>query len=187
MYLTGTNIGSAFSPPSVFIGINAEAECKVQPFTSTRNRVHCIIGAEGLPPTDAVYSTTGRFGLYPVLVYKSGRLADCWHVGGINHGCFIRFDLAGTPRVTRVLTPVVQSAGVVRVVGEGINGGVLGDQDFIGTLYRGEGQLVVGACGEKDCAPSNMGLETIGACAQPSSLPLHLHRVQQAGRVASRA
>ena len=38
--------GSAFSPPSVFIGINADAECAVQPFTSTRNRLHCIMCAE---------------------------------------------------------------------------------------------------------------------------------------------
>ena len=38
--------GSAFSPPSVFIGINADAECVVQPFTSTRNRLHCIMCAD---------------------------------------------------------------------------------------------------------------------------------------------
>ena len=42
VYLSGTSVGSAFSPPVVYVGINADAECKVQPFTSTRNRVHCI-------------------------------------------------------------------------------------------------------------------------------------------------
>ena len=48
VYLSGTDIGSAFAPPDVFIGINADARCVVQPFTSTKNRLHCIVNAEGL-------------------------------------------------------------------------------------------------------------------------------------------
>ena len=30
LYISGTGIGSAFSPPTVFVGINADAECIVQ-------------------------------------------------------------------------------------------------------------------------------------------------------------
>ena len=40
LYLIGTNLGSAFAPPTVFIG--SSGRCDVQPFTSTRNRLHCI-------------------------------------------------------------------------------------------------------------------------------------------------
>jgi hypothetical protein len=166
VYLSGAGIGSAFSPPTVFVGINADAECVVQPFTSSRNRLHCIIGAEGLPPPDLAYNPAGRFYDHPLRVYKSGKLAQCWHVGGINHACFVRYDLGGTPRVERLLTPTLQSSGLVRIRGQGIDGGLLGAPGMITTLFRGVGQLVVGACGEKDCAPSNMGMETIGCMSR---------------------
>ena len=47
-------------------------------------------------------------------VYKSGRLAQCWHVGGVNHDCFLRFDLGGTPRLDDVLrAPVSEGRAVV--------------------------------------------------------------------------
>ena len=49
VYLAGTDIGSAFAPPEVFIGINADARCVVQPFTSTKNRLHCIVNPKRLP------------------------------------------------------------------------------------------------------------------------------------------
>ena len=75
-----------------------------------------------LPPPDVRYAISGRFVDHPITVYKDGRLARCWHVGGINHGCFLRFDLAGTPRVRRLLTTSLQSGGVVRLFGEGIDG-----------------------------------------------------------------
>ena len=163
VYLAGTDIGSAFAPPEVYVGIRADALCIVQPFTSSRNRLHCIVNAEGLPPPDVAYSPNGRFVEHPMRVVHNGRIARCWHVGGINHNCFLRFDLGGTPRVTRVVTPVLQSAGILRVKGQGIDGGLLGAPGMASTLYKGGGQLVVGVCGEKDCAPSNMGLETIGA------------------------
>ena len=35
IYLTGTDIGSAFAPPSIFLGVRTQAECQIQPFTST--------------------------------------------------------------------------------------------------------------------------------------------------------
>ena len=165
VYLSGTDIGSAFSPPTVFVGINADAQCVVQPFTTTRNRLHCIVYAEGLPPPDALYDPTGRFAEHPLRVLKGGRLADCWHVGGINHNCILRFDLGGTPRVHQLLTRELQSAGLLRLLGRGIDGGLLGAPDVLGTLFRG-GQLVVGACGEKDCAPSNLGVASVGCLAR---------------------
>ena len=56
VYLAGTDIGSAFAPPEVYVGIRADARCVVQPFTSSRNRLHCIVNAEGLPPPDVAYS-----------------------------------------------------------------------------------------------------------------------------------
>ena len=169
LYIVGSGIGSAFAPPSVFVGINADAECVVQPFTSTRNRLHCIVSAEGLPPPNVHYSLSPRFYSHPIRVLKNGRLAQCWHVGGINHGCSLRYDLAGAPRVHRVVTSVLQSAGVVRLQGQGIDGGLNGQPGMIATLYRGQGQLVVGACGEKDCAPSNMGMQTIGCLSRLTS------------------
>ena len=88
----------------------------------------------------------GRLGL-------GGRLADCWHTGGVNHGCFARFDVGGTPRVTRVLTPTVESAGILRLSGYGIDGGLSGEPIISATLFRGA-QPVLGACGEKDCGAS---------------------------------
>ena len=59
-------------------------------------------------------------------VIKDGKHADCWHVGGINHGCFLRFDLGGTPRITHVKTAVLQASAFMRIGGSGIDGGLLG-------------------------------------------------------------
>jgi len=180
IYLSGVDIGSAFAPPKVFIGINADAECKVQPFTSSRNRLHCIVSPENLPAPNPDYYPNGldlNFGggghgrsgrtrdpLFvrePLRVLKEGRLAPCWHVGGLNHNCMIEFDVAATPRVYRMLTTLVESGGHVRVVGRGIDGGVTGDPKVMATLYRGH-NMATGSCGQKDCQASNMGMETVG-------------------------
>ena len=166
VYLFGTDIGSAFSPPTVYVGLNADAQCVVQPFTSNRNRLHCILSGDGLPAPDISYSTTAKIVSEPLRVYKDGRLADCWHVGGLNHGCFLNFDVAGTPRVTKVLTPVVEAGGFVRVVGHGIDGGLTGDPKILSALHRGSRDAGLGSCGQKDCQASNMGTETIGCVAR---------------------
>ena len=165
VYLSGTDIGSAFAPPDVFIGINADARCVVQPFTSTKNRLHCIVNAEGLPPPDVHYTAAGRFVEHPLRVVRDGRRARCWHVGGLNHACFVRFDLGATPRIGRLVTPTIQSGGLVRVRGNGVDGGVMGAPGMVGTLYRGD-QFIVGVCGEKDCAPSNLGVEVVGCLSR---------------------
>ena len=59
-------------------------------------------------------------------VIKDGKHADCWQVGGTNHGCFLRFDLGGTPRITQVKTAVLQASAFMRIGGSGIDGGLLG-------------------------------------------------------------
>ena len=83
-------------------------------------------------------------------------------------GCSVRFDVGGTPRVLRVLTQTVDSAGLLRLSGHGIDGGLSGAQRLAATLYRG-GVPVLGACGEKDCQASNMGAETLGCYSRPDA------------------
>ena len=58
IYLSGTNLGSPFNPPIVFIG--SVARCDVQPFTSTKNRLHCIVNPHRLPPITAEYDFDGE-------------------------------------------------------------------------------------------------------------------------------
>ena len=162
IYIIGTNLGTAFAPPTILVG-NAGARCEVQPFTSSANRFHCVVQSDLLPPPDADnYSTAGLFTDLPLRAFKDGRAAACWHVGGINHACFVRLDLGGTPRLNRVLTPVLQQGGVLRVLGNGINGGLNGDTTVIGRLFSGTGVAAVGQCGEKDCQSATGGLQTVG-------------------------
>ena len=75
------------------------------------------------------------------------------------------FDVGATPRIYRVLTSTVEAGGFVRVHGDGIYGGLVGDEKMKAILYRGD-KPVLGACGEKDCQASNMGLETISCAAR---------------------
>mgnify|MGYP004122540773 CR=1 FL=1 len=53
----------------------------------------------------------GRYVIKP-----DGKRADCWHAGGTNHGCFLRFDLGGTPRITHVKTAVLQASAFLRTM-----------------------------------------------------------------------
>ena len=125
VYLTGTSLGSAFAPPTILVG-NAGAQCVVQPFTSSSSRFHCVIQPENLPPP-STYNPNGTFVDIPLRAFKNGRPAACWHVGGLNHACFIRLDLGATPRLNRILTPALQQGGLLRTSGFGINGGLVGD------------------------------------------------------------
>ena len=136
VYLTGSALGTPFNPRApprlpvsnvawvpnscgcrpdpgaaiVLVGTKGDAECVVQGFTSSLTRLHCIIGAAGLPPPSLSYTSSGSFQDLPLYVIKAGKGADCWHVGGANHGCFLRFDLGGTPRITQVRSMVHGSA-----------------------------------------------------------------------------
>ena len=167
IYLVGQNLGSAFAPPAIYLGQKLQAECKPQPFTSSKNRIHCIVAANALPAPEPAYYATGKFVELPLKAYKSGKTA-CWQQGTINHNCMVRFDVGGTPRVRRVLTQLVESGSTLRLSGEGIDGGMRGAQRLAATLYRGA-TPVLGACGEKDCQASNMGAETLGCYSRPDA------------------
>ena len=171
VYISGTDIGSAFAPPTVALGHRGEVECKVQPFTSTNNRLHCIISAANAPAPTPDYRPDGEFVELPLHLYHRGKLARCWHTwrSHLMQGpCAVRFDVGGTLRVLRLLTQTVESAGVLRISGEGIDGGLSGAQRLAATLYRGA-VPVLGACGEKDCQASNMGAEALGCHSRPDA------------------
>jgi hypothetical protein len=168
VYLTGTNLGTAFAPPSVYLGDKLEVQCAVQPFTSSNNRLHCIIQSSNVPQALSEYSANGSFVSLKLRAFKGGNLAECWHKGGLNEGCFLRFDIGGTPRVTRVLTPVAESGGTLRLLGDGIDGGLRGATKLKAALYRGSTPLL-GACGEKDCQASSLGADTLGCHSRPDA------------------
>ena len=169
VYLSGVDIGSAFAPPTVLIGTRGEIECAVQPFTSARNRMHCIISSANAPAPLSQYDPSGTFVSRPLSVYARGQLAQCWHEGTTGADCAVRFDIGGTPRVLRVLTQTVEAGGTLRLSGEGIDGGLSGAQRLAAALYRGA-TPVLGACGEKDCQASNMGAETLGCASSHTSV-----------------
>ena len=166
IYLVGTNLGSAFAAPSVFIG--SAGKCDVQPFTSTRNRLHCIINSVGLPPPTLEYSPHPSIVEMPLRVYKGTRFAECWMDYGINKDCHLRFDITGTPRVTRVLTREVEPGGLMRIEGHDLFGGLQGTPMVFLTLYRGK-MPAVGVCGEKSCQASNSGTQVIGCNSRVGS------------------
>ena len=56
LYITGSDLGSPFDPPRIFVGSSGEGECVVQGFTSLPNRLHCIIRSTGLHPTTSYLS-----------------------------------------------------------------------------------------------------------------------------------
>ena len=162
VYISGTDIGSAFAPPTVLIGTTGQVECKVQPFTTTNNRLHCIIGSVGTPTPTPQYEPEGAFVSLPINVLKGGQRAECWV------DCSATFDIGGSARVLRLLTPTVDSGGTFRISGEGIDGGLRGAPKFAASVYRGA-TPVLGSCGEKDCQASDMGSETLGCYSRPDA------------------
>ena len=168
VYLSGVDIGSAFSPPVVLIGALGHIKCSVQPFTSAKNRMHCIISGDRAPAPLTTYNPSGSFVSMPIKSLIRGKLAECWHQGAAGDNCAVRFDVGGTPRVLRVLTQTLESAGTLRLSGEGIDGGLRGAQRLASTLYRGD-VPVLGACGEKDCQASNMGAEAVSCYSRPDA------------------
>lgn len=137
VYLSGTDIGSAFAPPIVVLGERGQVDCKVQPFTSARNRLHCIISAAHAPAPLTEYNADGAFVSLPLHLYHRSKRAKCWHEAALGDSCTVRFDVGATPRVLRVLTPLVEPNGMLRLSGEGIDGGLTGAQRLAATLYRG--------------------------------------------------
>ena len=166
IFLIGTNLGSPFNAPYVFIG--SVARCDVQPFTSTKNRLHCIVNPHRLPPISIEHNPAGREVMLPLRVFKGSRLAQCWHSDGPNTNCWVYFDAAASPRVDRILTPVLAAGSTVRVKGHGIDGGLSGDPTVYLTLYRGD-TPAVGVCGEKGCQASSQSTTSIGCNARLGS------------------
>ena len=167
VYFSGANIGTAFAPPTVLLGLRGQLECTPQPFTSGRNRVHCIVSSENTPAPSPIYEAAGAFVSMPMRVYKGGQLAKCWHGGG-GDACAVRFDCGATPRILRVLTQSIESGGLLRLSGQGIDGGLVGAPLLAAAVYRGA-VPIVGTCGEKDCQASNAGAETVGCTSRPDA------------------
>ena len=147
VFLRGKDLGTAFNPPSILIGSSGFATCSVHPkahggvtrlkgFTSSSTMMKCLVDPQNLPPPPDTYDAAGVFVTLPLYVYKDGKNAACWHVGGTNHGCQLRFDLGGTPRLTGLSTPVVQAGGLFRVTGHGIDGGLKGVAQVEGRLQQ---------------------------------------------------
>ena len=74
IYLTGTNLGSAFAPPTVLLGERYQVGCDVQPFTSAKNKVHCIVRANGAPAATPAYDAKGKFVTLPISVFAHGKV-----------------------------------------------------------------------------------------------------------------
>ena len=70
-------------------------------------------------------------------------------MGGTNHGCFLRFDLGGTPRLTGLSTPMVQPGGLLRMTGHGIDGGLRGVAMVEGRLQQDASGTILG-CFSRD-------------------------------------
>ena len=208
IYITGSQIGTPFAPPAIFVGIHGDARCTPQSFTSSNNRIHCIIDPDGLPPPKRDYqadgvthsmwaggetAVDGAFQDLPLyLVAMSGQHADCWHVGGVNHGCFLRFDLAGTPRLSRVLSAEMLAGSLLRVSGRGIDGKLSGEPQLSAKLFRGsnwwDGGQALGCIdryADDDAVASAYTSDVLYSCrleplqpgliAGPFNLTMHVH------------
>ena len=125
------------------------SRCRSARLSPCLRRRRCIVDAINLPPPPDEYDAEGSFIMLPLYVVKDGRHADCWHVGGTNHGCFLRFDLGGTPRLTGVSTPMVQPGGLLRLTGHGIDGGLKGVAMVEGRLQQDASGTILG-CFSRD-------------------------------------
>ena len=95
VYLSGSGLGTPFNPPTILVGTQGSSTCNVHPkshprlkgFSSGPTKMKCVVEPEFLPPPPDTYDSSGSFLEVPLFVVKGGKHADCWHVGGINHGC----------------------------------------------------------------------------------------------------
>ena len=49
VYIIGTNLGTAFDPPTICIAGRCDGQCTLKEFTSSRKRLHSIMDSFGLP------------------------------------------------------------------------------------------------------------------------------------------
>ena len=116
--------------------------------------MHCIVAPGGLPAplldyTESSWTTwreggAGSFVTLPLYLVKNGKNADCWHVGGSNHGCFLHFDPGGTPRLGRPRSLRVQSGGLLWLDGNGIFGGQIGPPLVEARISKEDGGTALG-------------------------------------------
>ena len=178
IYISGVGLGTPFRPPTIFVG---PTTCDVQSFTSSNTRIHCVLNGDLLPapPGRSVrhldHQSVVRVGrrdveagdfrmlkLYAVpygvtarQLREGGRHADCWHVGGTNHDCFVRVDASGTPRLEKVLTPALQPGGLLRVAGQGVDGGLRGEAKVKARLVQAGGGQAIGCNSRYADDPTN--------------------------------
>eukprot|EP00966_Prymnesium_polylepis_P195558 4532986-Prymnesium_polylepis.1 len=106
--------------------------------------MHCVVAPGGLPPPSEHYATAGTFVTLPLYLIKDGKHADCWHVGGSNHGCFVHFDVGATPRLAKPRSPQVRSGGMLWLEGDGIFGGLSGTPRVDVKIVRDAGGTALG-------------------------------------------
>ena len=177
IYISGVGLGTPFRPPTIFVG---PTTCDVQSFTSSNTRIHCVLNGDLLPPPPDAYATSTTnpsyasgdamskagdfrmlklyavpYGVTARQLREGGRHADCWHVGGTNHDCFVRVDASGTPRLERVLTPALQPGGLLRVAGQGVDGGLRGEAKVKARLVQAGGGQSIGCNSRYADDPTN--------------------------------
>ncbi|EOD39164.1 hypothetical protein EMIHUDRAFT_223628, partial [Emiliania huxleyi CCMP1516] len=168
LYISGANLGDPFNPPTILLGVGGTGRCELEGFTSSNRRLHCTLLPDGLPEPDEAYAPGQNLHLVPLWLVKGGRHADCWHVGGANHGCFVQFDLGGAPRLTDIFTPSILPGGLLRLGGRGINGGAVGPPAFRASLTSSSTRAVVG------CASRPAGSEVALAYSSDSAFGCRL-------------
>ena len=122
IYITGTDLGTPFSPPTVLIGNYPNPEltpCTVKGFTSSATRIHCVVEARRLPAAPASqwgFAHTQKLTLHLLV---DGREAYCDngdnnHIAGTGLGdCRLTFDVGDTPLITTVSTPAVSEGALI--------------------------------------------------------------------------
>ena len=159
LHIVGTDLGDPFNPPTVLIGNNpnpAMAVCQVRSFTSRASRFHCTVGGDRGLPMQPATSNVSLWGasheaLLTVHVIVDGREAMCdndQQIDGTGIGdCRVRFDVGGTPLISRVLTPTLSSGELLRV--HAFSHEALGTDFDNVTMHLQRGASVVG-CPRRD-------------------------------------
>lgn len=101
LYISGVGLGSAEAPPSVLVG---SSPCEVQSFTSTSERLHCLLPVVSHADF-AMAELDERCVRLPLRVVVSGTIANCLV------DCVVLIDFTKTPNVTDIRTPLLEPGG----------------------------------------------------------------------------
>lgn len=118
----------------VFIG---QSECVVNLMNSTAKTIHCV--TQALLDAD-LEGQTGHFVLPLTLYNPLARESDQGDVMATasaatcsipeeDGGCVIGFDLSSQPNISAIATPTLGPDGVLRLSGDGLNGGTASSAD----------------------------------------------------------